>query len=616
MPQELEQDKKEYRLSFMDDDEIRMVDDFLAKIEANRGELDEYYDRWEKEQEAYAMDQPIEENRPNSRVNIVNANIEGQVAELVDQNLAVISRGEGPSDQGFARWARIGLEWTLRKNRIKKLMERHERRRLLFGPAWFKVYFDPDEFNGFGLVKITCPPLNSMFVDTKIYDPMNLQDAEYIAEVMMRSKPWAKEKYGKVADHINYGGSDRSSVFAKDTTMDDENAFWLVQLWTKTDGKLRLIEFSDDGVLLFDSFKEWDEKEQKWRDLENPKPFYRYNRYPYFLTNLYYEEGKLLGFGDGKLLRPLQDLINDLYDQIRRAARPYRIFFDPDSEVDLTDYEADDGPVPCKQPNENIRVVQVNANSDWWNLLANIHIEVQRVIRYSELMMGQVTRRKTATEAAIQQQQGSSGIDFKKLMLQETLVEVCEYALDLMMENYTEGRAFRIDEQSEDYEWIEFQQLNAIPRLVPADSAFTKRFEKKNPGMPAPRWMQLKDKKGKPMTKSVEFDLEINIGAGLPKNKAFLWQMLERLSRIVVDGKTVLNRQEFRSFIEDFLAIPLEPDELDLLLAQAQQAPPVLPQQQLSSEVLPSAVGQGLSAINRPMTQQNLPSTPFGGMIP
>jgi hypothetical protein len=591
------------RRDFMSDEDMRMVDDYITKIEQNKGYLDDYYTRWEKEHEAYMGDQPIRENRPNTRINILHANVEGQVATLIDQNIAVVCRGEGPSDKGFANWARIGIDWTLRQNHIKRILDRHERRRELFGPAFLKLHWDKDAVGGYGLAKITSPPLSSIFVDLKVTDPADLEDAEYIAEVMLKSRSWAKLEYKDKADNIYFGGTDRRSIFQKEHTTDDDEAFYLIQLWTKTDGNLRLIEFSDDGVLLYDSF-----------DDKKDEPFYRYNKYPYFLTIMYPEEGKLYGFGDGKLLMPLQEMLNDLYDQVRIASRPNRVFFDPKSEVDLETLDEDDGPVPCEDPNTNIRVVEVGrVNPALWQLIANVHQEIQRVTRFSELMMGQGGRDKTATESTIQQQQGASATDHKKGMLQETLIDLCKYILDLMMENYTEGKFFRIDEDKDDYEWVDFRQLNNIPVVAPPDQAFTKDFMQNNPDKEQPKWMQLTDEKGQGMTKSVELDIDINIGAGLPKNKSFIYSMAEKLSSIQIDGKSLVGWKEMRDFLRDFLGMPLmDDDELlqmkqqEIQQAMAAQGPP------MGNEPLPNAGAEGLGAGGGPM-MSNLPP---GGMTP
>ena len=606
MPDEV---KKDMRRSFMSDEEVRLVDDYLAKIEQRRSDYTADYERWDLEQEAYSGDQPLDDNSPNTRVNIVNANIEGQVAALVEQNIAVVCRGEGPSDKGFADWARIGLDWTLRQNKIKRLLDRHERRRELFGPAWFKLYFDPDAVKGFGLVTISCPPPASMYVDGKVSDPFDLQSADYIAEVMESSKAAAIEEYGERAEAIHFGGTDPRMVFSKPHSADDDDIFWLVQCWAmcapaKGEKRiLRLLKFSDDGVLLYDSFRKWNGK--RYEELESPKPFYRYNKYPYWLTNLYYEEGKLFGFGDGKLLRPLQDMINDLYDQARRAARPNRVFFDERSEVDLSALDEDDGPVPCNDPNATIRVVEMGrVNDAIWRLVDMIHGEVQRVIRFSDLMLSMSSSGgQTATESSIQQQQGALGIDHKKLMLQETLVDLCEYALDLMIEHYDAGKAFRIDEDKDDYTWIDFRQMDKVPVQVPATASFRKQWKRRNPDKPVPAFEVLKDENGKEMTKSVDLDIEVTIGAGLPKNKAFLYQMLERLAPLVAVNKAglqqpVLTWEELRSFIEDFLGLPLEQPE------EATMAPPVPQQPAPGQPAMANPTAAGMTAnggVQQPM---------------
>lgn len=590
-------EERDRRFNYMSEDEIRMVDDFITKIELNRGYMDEFYTRWEEEQIAYAGDQELKDSRPNTRVNIINSNIEGQVSALVDQNIDISCSGEDPGDQQFARRAEVALDFILRKNHIKRKIKRHEMRRELFGPAWFKVYYDYEALNGFGLATIVCPPLNSVFVDMKITDEENLQDAEYIAEVMPRSKQWAIEKYGEVAQNIIAGSADRSSIWTKERTEDDENLYWHIQLWTKTDGILRLLEFSDDGALLEDSFKEW--TGEKFKEVRDPQPYYRYNKYPYFLTNLYFDEGKLFGFGDGKLLRPLQDMVNDLYDQIRRSARPNRIFFDPDSEVELEDLDMDDGPVPCRDPNSTIRVIEAGrVNEALWRLLANIHLEIQRVVRFSDIMLGQRASTQTATEAAIQQQQSGSGIDHKKLMLQETLIDVCRCALDLHIEHAQEGHWFKTDEDRDEYEFIDFRQFDRAPVMVPPTDAYTRSFLDNNPGAELPKWMQLHDEDGTPMSKSVDLDVKINIGAGLPKNKAFLYQMMEKLSGMVVENKHVITWKEMRKFVENFLGLPLM-DADEIIAEQMAQAQEV--NQQAPEGLMQGADVGGLSDTGRPM---------------
>lgn len=601
--EELRRQRNITRSEFMTDKEMTEIDETIKKLNMNQGYMSTYYEKWTEQEETYRNDQPKETGKPNTRVAIVHSIIEGQVSSLVDKNIAVMCKGQGYSDNSFARWAQVGLDWTFRQNKIKKVLAVHERRRSIYGIGWLKLFFDADEINGFGLSKITCPPLNKVYIDTKIKDPLRYQEAEYIAETIRLSKTQFEEIYGyEKASAILYGGNffEDTNTFKEDYTDDDQDAATLIQFWSKYKGKLRLREFSGCGLLLYDSHKPGDrETNQKDSEYEH-KSYYKFvnNKYPYFLTDLYPEEGKLIGFGECQLLKPLQDLLNELYDKIRICARPNLILFDTDSEVDLDDFDENSyEPRPVVgSPSDVVDSVQWGTiNDSWWRLLLQIHEEIQRVARTSYMNLGQNSSADTATEAAIQQQEGANAIDHKKLMLQDTLCDLAKYALGLMMEKYTEARAFRIDENKEDYEWIDFRQLANVPAMKPATKEFIDSFKANNPEIEPPEWEVLNDSKGNPITKNIDLDVEINIGAGLPTNKAFIYQMAEKLSQLIVEGKNVVSWKEIRGFIKDFIGMPLDDDD-EIMQQQAMQG---LPQ-----GINDSAYSQGLTIQGNPQTQQ------------
>jgi hypothetical protein len=140
--------------------------------------------------------------------------------------------------------------------------------------------------------------------------------------------------------------------------------------------------------------------------------------------------------------------------------------------------------------------------------------------------------------------------------------------------------------------------MNEVPVMVPTTADFERRWREKRPGEPPPPYAQLEDE-GKPVTKSVDLDIEVTIGAGLPKNKAFLYQMLERLAPLSsVDEQGVqrplLSWEELRKFFEDFLGLPLEKEEKPAARpgAQGQLPPP---------PALENATAQGVSARGQPV---------------
>lgn len=619
-PKNIKKADKNYRRErFMTQDEMREIDNRITKILQNNGNMSALYAEWQKIEEAYQAEQPKLEGRPNTRVNIMNSNIEGQIAGIIDQNMAITTKGEGPSDKHYADFARIGLDWTFRKNYIKKIIDQHERRRLKFGTGVLKVHFDSDAIHGFGLTKITCVPLTKIFIDNKVKDPLKLQDGEYIAEPIRMSKSQGELLYGKEKmSTVDYGNFniENSTVFQEKETMDDEDGWTLIQWWERHEGTLRLVEFSGCGVLLFDSHKGDDRKENQKNKKYDHTSYYQHvnDKYPYFLTVLYPIEGQLFGFGDGKLLQALNDMLNDLYDKIRIAARPHLLLFDPNSEVDLEDFDENSfEPRPANLASGKAvdAVPWGTVNESWWRLLQQIHTEVQKVTRFSDLMMGQGSTSNTATESTIQQQQGNAATDQKKQILEVTLQEMCEYILGIMMENYTEGKAFRLSEDKEDYAWIDFRDLTKVPAMKPATLDFMQQYKKAREGEGyidnnIAEWEILTDNKGQPITKNVDLDIEISIGAGLPKNKAFMWQMIEKLSQMFsVDAtgmkRTVVSYEELRSFINQFVGLPLEIGQV----AQMMQQP--VPGQPMPGEIPGQSPNTQYQSPDAPLTMNNNP---------
>lgn len=603
-------DKQSWRLqkdtkreSLMTEEEMKSVDTYISELIDNRGNLSEFYARLEDEEKAYTQDQELLDKSPNSRVNIFHAQIEGQVAAMVDQNIAVTTRGQSPGDENFAEWGRIGLDWTLRKNKIKTMLATGTRRFLKNGVVWFKTYFDPDEIDGFGLAKLCPVALNKIFIDQKIKDPLRYKEADYICETILQSRTYAVETYGEEkASALDYGKYDflGNDIFYDDEmTNDDTDSWTLIQRWSKHKGKLRLEEFSGCGVLLYDSHKEGDRQTNQKKSNYEHKPYYDHvnNKYPYHLAVCYPEEGRIYGFGDGKLMLKLQDMINNLYDMIRISARPNIILIDVNSDIDVDDFDENSfQPRPYDGQQSSNPVVKVEwgtVNESYWRLLAAIHQEVQRVTRFYGIMSGGDSNADSATEAAIQQQQGSQSTDHKKIIIQETLVECCEYMLGLMMSNYTEGKAFRLSEDDNKFEWIDFRDFSKVPVMKPPTSGYAKQYKERNGT--SPEW-EIVTENGKPVTKKVELDIEINIGAGLPKNKNFLWQMLEKLSQVVVPDqngmpKPIVSWEEMRKMATDFLGLPLDDNDAMQNVVAMQPAGQQPMQQPMQNPMAP--LGQG-----------------------
>jgi hypothetical protein len=540
---------KSTRDEYMTEEEMQMVDDYLNQIEESRSLMDPHYTQWEKIDEVYSCDQELETDQPNTRANIVNANIEGQVAMIMAAPIDCIAEGQTPSDKPFEDVTQAACEWVLQQNNIKLLIEHHERRRCKFGPGTFKITFDPTWKNNFGLPVFSVVPPNRFFVDSSITSPLDFCRAEHMGEEFFYPDSWFKKQKRfneEAVKNLRSGDDDRSPIWnTQYTTQDKQKMIRYLQIWRFENGNLQLLEFTGNGVLLYKS--------------DSSKPYYKYNKYPYFFTPNYVKEGDLWGFGDGKLLVPLQETINKLYDQIMKAAKPNKFLIDPASEIDPESFNDDETNVaPCNNPNQNVRQVEMGrVNANLWQLIASFHTEAQRATRYSELMMGQSSKASTATEAVIQQQQGNSATDHKKMMLELTLGNMLKYAFSMMLEHYDAGKMFRIAGDPVRFVWADFNSMKNIPVMVPADSKFKSKWKKSNEDAPPPEFMVL-ESKGKGQTRDVDIDIKVTVGDGLPKNKQFILQLMQSLAPWVIEGKPVLTWEEARKYLSEDIGLPLQ----------------------------------------------------------
>jgi hypothetical protein len=652
-------EKKVNASEYMTEDELLEAKYVIDTLNYNRSAMGEHFKEWDDIESMFTNQKSgnVEQaNKPNTKMNRMVSVVEGMVSQLVDNNISIITKGQGPEDEAFAEDARIGLNWALRQNNIKHKFSMHERRRLKFGGAWIKVVHDKYYAGGYGLAKMHLPSNTKVYVDRKIRDYFRLDEAEYIAESIKMSRSAAIRIYGKdKACLIDYGVNEffDDGVFSEAYELPDDDSSWiLLQYWSKDDGVLRLREFTACGILLYDSFKGKDRKENQ-RDKEiSPRSYYKhvYDEYPYFYTPKYTIEGDFHGFGEGRLILPIQKMINELYDKIRIMMRPNLILIDSYSDVCVEDFDDnsfdpryfDGAKTQGKQP--IISVPWGHISADIFQLLEQINIDLQRVVRFSDLMLGQAKAAETATEAAIQQQQGNAHTSHEKTIFENTLGHVAKYMLGLMIEYNEGGMSLRINEEDDegemeresDYSWIDFGDMAEVPAQMPATKSYRDEFKARNPEAPEPKY-EIVERNGVTVTKSICLDIEISVGSALPKNPAFLWQMIERLSQmLVVDTdeaqptpKPAISWGELREFMVTTLGIPIKQnDQMKEFVEKYQQMQAMQAQQQQMQGAggggqqmggqMPDAMTQGMGAgggVMQPSAEGAAPEGPMGAGV-
>ncbi|WP_339188352.1 hypothetical protein MKX33_00585 [Paenibacillus sp. FSL R5-0490] len=630
----LNTDKEDRRTDVMDEAECKLADKLLGWYRSAWNDKDNrgLFDKWETIDLYWEGDanEPESDTDPASNTNIINPNVEGQVAYLIEQNISVQTKGRGPSDVPFADMARIVLEFVKDQNKMRRKLDVHERRRQKFGTGIFRVLFDPDKLDGMGLPCVEpCNPAY-VFPDPNITDIYKTNEGRFMIEVMNKSISWARESGMYDENRVDaidpgYEPMETGMIFGEDegdtdTVSHDHYLHMLVWFRDKVkvksedededskeyEWRMRLVEMSGCGVILRDTKEDED-------DFVIPG-----NRYPYFFTPDMYREGTVWAKGTAEMLIDTQDLVNDIDDQIRINAR---LTGNPQRWVNTAS-----GVDPDKVTNEGGLVIPTDMTGEQSmgffdppgmpsyiierrNL--SLTTERQLVTRFGDQQTGVKQQGvDTATEALAIQQGANAGVTHKKMLLEETLSDMFEYILELCMEYWDEEQAFRVTEREDDFEFFRPSELKEVPVMMPATPQYQTNFMKQleGIGLPAeagPRYMPLMDESGQnKQTKKAAFDVSITVGAGLPSNKGFVYTLINE-----AHTKGVLSNATYAKLLREYAGLPISDDDIQAL----QPPPPPQPgmadggQQQMGNPLI-----QGLGPGGAPMQPGN--SVPTGGM--
>lgn len=484
---------------------------------------------WAKAEDYWRGEQnpPEDADDPGSVTNIIQPIIESMVADLVSEPMEVSVKGWTATDRAAAPHAQLALEWILEKQNLPLKQDRFERQRLKFGTGIWKVYFAGNR-GPLGMPMVDVVGVQNFFPDPKVKQYMDLNLADYIIHAVPRSLSYIRRMYpdkGKFVQpepHPRYSteifGIEPSSYYEI-----TQNQALLLERWTiEDDGHLRKVVVAND-VLLYDS-----DKDEKRKD-----GYYALDRYPFIVVPCYQREGTLWGLSDFELLKPVQDLINDLDDQIRLNARlmgNIQVVVAVASGINPLKWTAKPGlRIPARDVNAfriveppNIPAYVVGRRTEALNY------EAQFISGRTDAVEGRKVGSLRAASAIIAlQEAGLKRVNHKKLLAQRALSEVFSIILDYVAEYWTEEI-----EIGEEVRW-RGADLKNLPILTES-------------GAP------LLDNKGQPMTRRANFDITVNFGAGMPSNKAFVYQAALEMTQY-----GLITKEEGRAIIKQVLNWPI-----------------------------------------------------------
>lgn len=581
---DLVDEKRAKRAAIMSDSEIKEAEQFLvwyrrAYNDKTRLGLNKKWDDinkyWEGDFE-YS-----DETDPAPNTNITNSNVEGKTSLLCDQSIGIQVDPREPGDKPFCDYVRTIADFIKDRNKMYRKIEVHERRREMTGTGIFRVLWDFDKLDGKGLPDIEPIHPSKLFIDPAITDVYNIQEAQYIIEARPKSIYSAKIEYGeKIADAIIPNLDPVQNLIQEN----EEDQYVHLMIWTRYKDnnklKLRLVEMSGDGVILRDTKKKLNEYQKKKEDsliekqtelLEKGKEIeadklkveelklFPNAKFPYFLTPDMYRENTVWGKASAELMLPVSDQVDEIDDNLLRNAR-------------LTG-----NPIPLVENSSGIDVEKLtnipgqaiptnNINGMKWLTpppLSNYLIEKRadlinndRIIvsRFSDQMIGkQQNGIDTATESLALQNSGNSMIEHKKGLLQETLSDIFEYAIELALLNWNTTMLFRIVGKNgeDDFKSFNPDLLNHVPVLIESDSKYKKDYKKKNPNADPEDYKYMQSDDGE--TRRIMFDLSVTVGAGLPNNRAYRYSIV----RQAYTDKAI-TKKEYRNYLVKQLGLNIQ----------------------------------------------------------
>ena len=223
-----------------------------------------------------------------------------------------------------------------------------------------------------------------------------------------------------------------------------------------------------------------------------------------------------------------------------------------------------------------------------------------------------------------------SGIEDKKKDISRILGEALSYSLGLCMQFWDSAKAFRIADNGDNFEWIDVREFKNIPEMIPTSAEYRQNYMRSNPDADVPDFMQLTntkeeesfDEEGNSLgietkeegvTKQLELDINVNVGEGLPTNKASLFNLIMSLSQIALPDKggnvrPLIEYEQFGKMVEDYFGITID----SLHQEEASNSQLVEQKNQLEQEV--NAMGEELNGKPRPMNNHpNIPGANANG---
>ena len=523
------------------------------------------------------QNEPETEESPGSVTNIIKPILDSQYSDILDKPFSTAALGREPGDHMYADDVQHGLDFVLDTNKFLEKLEMSEHDRLELGTTIVKEYFDKDALQGRGLPTFEIVSPANFFPDPKWTSSSRMQDCEFIIHAVPRPLSYIRRQFPKLGKYVK-----REVTYPYDPTLDIDTTrtdevevdtsqkALLIECYMKDDnGDIYCVHVANHIVL----------EDSRDKGIIGTK-LQRRNLFPFVSIVCYPRRGTGWGMGDVEYLIPTQDLINDMDDQIRMAARSMGnpqvvIGIGAGKGFDYRKWTNMPGlRIPMRDVNSFKVVPPVGVSSDIINRREKAFEEANIISGRPDVNRGDTPGKGVTAASAIiaLQQAGQKTVVHKAQQLKLGWTKVLELLYDDMIMNWDEGMWIRINGEHPDFKFIDPSKLRNVPIMVPNMAQMEgedtiKPLMGTEPMMDETTGNPMMDETGnpmermtEPMTREAEFDLKLNLGNGFPNDKLFVYQTISEWAKMNIEGKPVISWQELRNYLRTNVGLPLDSD--------------------------------------------------------
>ena len=522
---------------------------------------------------------------PCSFVPLMTPIIEGTVAHMMTSELDKQFFSDNPDHEQYMPQLEGAADYICRESQFDLQFKDATRSYEVYGNGIVGIMLQ--ENRGFDPGKPKkCPrvfyiPVRHFLVDGRIKDYKDLQDAEFIIHIIPNvSIRFIRDQYGD-----DYAEAALSATYTPDTVAgsyseNDTHSVELLNVWHRNNKKhnLQLTVMDTNGLI----FKE-----------SNPnKPYYKGvgNLYPFAFGRMIPNERNLYGFGDGHILKPFQETLNRLMDEMELAARysaQPKVAIDPDAYADAGDLNSDPSePLLIEDPGRNFRVISPGNISNVIPMMMEIiFARAQFATRFSDIMTGaQQAASETATATQNRVTQAAVGIGDKKADIVAMMEFSLKYALNIAIHTWEKPFWTRLS-RSKMPLYFDAKPFRNMPKVIPASPERIEAWRKNNPKAPAsqtPKYEHMTSDDADPNAPTgvnLTFDVKMTISDDRPHGKVQMFNYVMSMLQVAVpkeDGTVgpLIEREKAIELIERYLGIRLtDKEKEDVAAASAVPQP-------------------------------------------